>query len=386
MKKISKILSVALVFILLFSLVVFGEESLPVNTFPTTEKVNSIIEEQRPAQEAYEQILDTFSTTRDGNIIYPEDFGGTYYKDGYLYVNIVKGSEKVILNYQNTVKNAGIIKVQTVSHSYNKLEDLMMDIAPLRFDGVIGLEIDVFTNTVRILVNQNNDLEEVKTTVLNELSKNYESDELPLSFTSSEVSIPTSNIWGGDGITNGTVGICGTWQGSPAILTAGHVVNVGSSYTHSPTGIRMGSGVYSQYRTDELYEHGVISMTSSSLSLTNRVHNNSNYTSITSTLRNGSGLVGTIVCRYGKNTDFSLLEIKSTNTVAHYNTGVSIYGLMRGVTTQGNLRKGDSGGPIYLGHVLYGVNSGGSVDGYVGGNVYFSPIYAVPSSFIVKTN
>lgn len=391
MKKLSKILSAVLVLMLLFSLIAYAnsevDEKLSVNTFPTTEEVDKIIEEQRPAQEAYEQILDAFFTTKNGDIIYPDNFGGAYYKDGYLYVNIVGSSENVKSSYMNTV-NDDVVKTQTVSYSYNELEKLMMSIAPLKIDGVTGLEIDVYTNTVGVSIDSDKNFDEVKMDILSNLQKEYGNDEIPVSFTIAEKSYPQT-IWGGDQIESptsyATAGICGTWQGSPAILTAGHAVDVGASYSHVPSGNTMGTGLYRQYRSDELYDHGVISVTSSNLTLTNRVHNNSNYTSITSTLRSGSGLVGTVICKYGYRTGFSLAEIKSTNTVAYYGN-IAIYGLMRGEITSGNSRSGDSGGPYYLGHVLYGVHSGGHENAGVGSNVYFSPIYAVPSSFVVKTN
>lgn len=223
--------------------------------------------------------------------------------------------------------------------------------------------------------------------------------DLPVNFAYEAKSSASDEIIGGQEITwpgySGTLTICGTWQGSPAILTAGHCVNVGTTYRVG--GDILGTGAFRRYDMDQFYDYGVIRYTGTNFTHTNKVLNNANYTTITSTLTSSSGLANTTVCKYGKKTAFSTGEIDKVNAIVDYGD-VVLYGMTKVIIPDYDESssptigaKGDSGGPVYSGHKLYGIYSGdGSVVNSSGtitkksDHFWYSPIYGA-AGFTVKT-
>lgn len=102
---------------------------------------------------------------------------------------------------------------------------------------------------------------------------------------------------------------------------------------------------------------------------------------------NSNDLVGTSVCKYGSIKGFAVARIDKVNTVVYYGS-VAIYDMSKATFTSGSGQKGDSGSPVYFGHVLYGIHSGDNAIENGADAIFFwySPIYGVPSSFVVKTN
>ncbi len=103
------------------------------------------------------------------------------------------------------------------------------------------------------------------------------------------------------------------------------------------------------------------------------------------------------MCKYGSRSNFSTGTIALVNSVDYYSDfGYYIYGLTKvtidSAYTQGGA-KGDSGGPVYVGHKLYGIyNSDDSVE--TNGSItqwasyfWYSPIHGVNTNvFTVQTN
>jgi hypothetical protein len=72
----------------------------------------------------------------------------------------------------------------------------------------------------------------------------------------------------------------------------------------------------------------------------------------------------------------------------YYSDGTKLYGMTKATFTSGAGYKGDSGGPIYSGHKLYGIYSGDNANtSTLTDATYFwySPIYGA-SGFTVKTS
>lgn len=163
----------------------------------------------------------------------------------------------------------------------------------------------------------------------------------------------------------------------------GHGLSVGESI-NLVGGTSIGTVSVVQYNNNQKYDYALVEVTSNRVTLTNKVINASNYTTITSQLMN-QPLVNTTICKYGKNTGFGTAKITSNNTTWTPKDGPALYGMVKcdmlnGATVIG----GDSGGPIYVGHVFYGtISSQSSSDS----TPYFmySLVHGV-TRFLVKTD
>lgn len=88
--KIATLISLCLVFLLIgSSLAVTAEEypQLTSNTFPTNDAINNVIEKERPAVNAYSQIMEALNIADPADPIYPNypaEYGGAYYDDPFM--------------------------------------------------------------------------------------------------------------------------------------------------------------------------------------------------------------------------------------------------------------------------------------------------------------
>ena len=70
-------------------------------------------------------LLDSFPTTRDGRILYPDDFAGVYFDyDGMLVVLLVGDDEATVASFELNHIDDGFI-VRKAEHSYNELWEVM---------------------------------------------------------------------------------------------------------------------------------------------------------------------------------------------------------------------------------------------------------------------
>lgn len=404
MKKISAFF-MSVVILLTVSAGAFARESasLPMNTFPVSDTVSEQILKEQPAIRAYEEINTRLGIVDPSNPSfpnYPDNFGGAYYEDEKLHIFLTENTPQTQQEYTSLVSNPSVLVFETANYSYNELYEGTLLIAAEADSSFSSVCVDVPNNEISIGLPFQQASPQRQSAVAEISAVNASS--LPISYTyEKQASSSATEIRGGQEISwpkagstrYGTVAICGTWQGNDAILTAGHCVIENTTYQLG--GKTLGTGVFRQYDMDEFYDYGVIRYTGgSSFTLSNKVLNNANYTTITSTLASSSGLVGTTVCKYGKTTNFSTGEIKKVNAIVDYGE-VLLYGMTKVIdpdfsgTTIG--AKGDSGGPVYSGHKLYGIYSGDAsvvTNGVVttpSDHYWYSPISGA-SGFTVRTS
>lgn len=374
------------------------EQDLPMNTFPTTEEVQKQIEKEEPATNAYDEILKGFDIAVPSDPEYPNfpsEYGGTYCKDELLYVCLTDNTPEIQATYLEMVSTPDILRFKTVENSYNDLYNLTLQIADQIGASISTVSVDVYDNAVEVGIPTNTSAKASQNTIarIDDIAK-FESS-IPVSFVNEEkASSSATELRGGQkicwGSSTGTMTICGTWQGNNAILSAGHCVSVGTTYKHlSSSGATLGTGTFSRYDMDQFYDYGVIKITGTGFQTSNKVINNSNYTTITGKLSSSSGLVGTTVCKYGARKGFGVATINKVDAIVSYSNGPTLYGMSKATFTSGTGYKGDSGGPIYSGHKLYGIYSGDNSNPNDSSTTatyfWYSPIYGA-AGFSVKTS
>lgn len=388
MKKMTSLL-LTLLMTLCIAAPVSATEQLPSNTYPTSLSVEAQIAKEQPAIDAYDQInsaLEIVPASDPSFPNYPDDFGGAYYQNEKLVICLTDNSSDHQQFYLNLVDDPDVIRFETVDHSYNDLYSLSMDIADSVSSSVSSISVDIPSNEI-VIGAPSSTLSTIPST-MSELG-------VPIKYIEEDQSSVSADVLGGGKITYGssvgTVTICGTSKGSNAVLTAGHCVTEGTAYKYN--GSTLGTGYYSCYKTEQFYDYGVIKVTGSGQTMTNKVYNNANYTTITSTKSVSSSLVGTTVCKYGASRGFATGTVDKVNAVVSYTSGVTLYGMSRVTFNSDSPNKGykgDSGSPVYAGHVLYGIYSGDNADTSTGSDAtfyWFSPINGVGSDvFSVKTN
>jgi hypothetical protein len=377
-----------------------ADNSIPTNSFPTNKKVEMQIEKEKTANYSYEQMVQEFGLSSNSDFHfpnYPNEYGGAYYRDEKLCVCLTNTNENIQLYFSSLVDHPEILEFVPVKHSYNELYDTSILIAKNMPDGLSSISIDIINNTIDIgvpykLGSEQYEIIESRISeilgVANDINIEY-SEEQQASI-SVELKGGQKICWGSSSF--GTLTICGTWQGNAAILTAGHCVTVGSTYKHlTSSGSTLGTGSFRKYDSEQFYDYGVVTLPSgysSTFTPTNKVLNSVNYTTITSTLTSSSGLVGTTVCKYGAKKGFGVATINNVDSIVYYSDGTKLYGMTKATFTSGAGYKGDSGGPIYSGHKLYGIYSGDNANtSTLTDATYFwySPIYGA-SGFTVKTS
>ena len=406
MKKIAALLLILNIFLMLSAGTYRNASAEGLTNAVNSEEIMQQIQKEEAANEAYEEIHNKLGIVDPSNPLfpnYPKIYGGAYYKDEALHILLTDNTPEAQMEYLQLVNNPAVIIFESADFSYNELYLGMLQTAKEIEPLFSSIGVDVINQTICIGISIPPDSDEWDQ--LTQAMLNDATTLLPINFVYEQRSSPsTTEIRGGmeiswpeSGETHyGSIAICGTRQGSNAILTAGHCTFVGTTYKlGSPT---LGTGSLKQYATDQFYDYGIITYTGgSSFTMSNKVKNNSSYTTITSTLSSSSGLVGTHVCKYGAKTNFSTGEIALINSLVNYADGTLLYGMSKvidydcdGSYTIG--AKGDSGGPVYVGHKLYGIYSGDGSEVNSSGVIttnsdyfWYSPIYGV-AGFTVKTS
>lgn len=393
MRKITSLLLIMLMALCIIS-PASATEQLPPNTYPTTPSVEAQIAMEQPAIDAYDQInsaLEIVPASDPSFPNYPDDFGGAYYQNEKLVICLTDDSSDRQQFYLNLVDNPNVIRFETVDYSYNDLYSLSLDIADSVTASVSSISVDIPSN--EIVVGAPSDTLSTIPNTISEL-------EAPIKFVKEDQSSTSSDVLGGGKITYGnsmgTVTICGTSKGSNAVLTAGHCVTEGTSYKYG--GSVLGTGAYRCYETEHYYDYGIITVTGTGQTMTNKVYNNANYTTITGTKSVSSSLVGTTVCKYGAARWFGIGTVDKVNAIVSYThddgtPGVTLHGMSKVIFNSDSPNrgfKGDSGSPVYAGHILYGIYSGDNAKKKPQKDAtfyWFSPINGVDTNlFSVKTS
>ena len=308
---------------------------IPMSAYAASESNPS--QNQDQLVEAYNNILETFSKAENGQYIYPEE-------------------------YRSQVRNMKDEDIRTV--------------AVIQKSNIVDVGTDGNVDQVK------NDILSMIPAVSNSIS----TTDIPLTVTykSFNISAPNENddnqivpyaiptLTGGTTLSsNGcrfTLGICGKYNGNPAVLTCGHGQAVGKSVTAN--GSVIGSVVKVNYSSRGYYDYSIIQLNSSAAAkATNKVKTQSSSQTITSI--NKSSVEGMTVNRYGSTSGFKTGTVLATDMSVTYEN-VVCYGLVE-VSADSTSQPGDSGGPVYYGSNLYGIVKGHSSTGVW----YYSPSGAV---------
>lgn len=383
---------------------------LQVNTYPVSSQIMEVIEKEAPIVETYNRIIDSFDIIGD-RVEYPDNFGGAYMEDLSLHINLTDNRTNEIENHIMPYTDVQIV-YHVVPYSYEELYALSMQIINLNLHNITSIGVNDKENTIDIGINR--ELFESNGTNLSEkeflaeqrellqelISKDLKTEindifdlsDLPLQlFLETPAYTSATTLTGGRQLkisgtsTSFTLGVCGTYwgnsaSGEPAVLSCGHDMTVGNTIVDNSANRNLGTIEYKKFTANERYDYSIITIdTPSSYTLTNKVANNSSYTTITDIAT--SNLVGTTVCKYGYNGEFATGTIVYSDRQVYYNNqNCYIFGLVHVDLESGTCVGGDSGGPVYSGHDFYGTVSGSGSNRF-----YYSPITGV-QNFTVKTS
>lgn len=352
------------------------------NTFPIDSEIEKQIQKEQVAIITYNEILEKLDIAlphEENYPNYPEEFGGCYYKDGYLCVRLTEDTDEIKEKYLTLVTYPKVIIFEKVENSYNELYNLSKTIVDSQKVSFNYVGPDVCSNKVKMGVF---DISDVQVQNMFEgLTSTYSTDtinEMLIVEESPAIFENATQIKGGEKISYGTSSygtacIGGTYNGNNAILTAGHCVTVGQSYKYKTTGNVIGTGAYKRFSNNLYYDFGIIEL-------------NSNYTPSSIVLKSGgtstltgvqyAHLTGTTVYKYGATTYAASGIIGDNDITLNYTeSGYRIKGLTSVKLTSGSSAGGDSGGPVYASNKLYGIHVA-AAQGADGITTYYTPIAA----------
>ena len=345
------------------------------DSYPITDEVSEEILQEQPALEAYYNILDSFDQ-KFGVGNYPDSYAGAYITDEkQLCVLLTADTPETRLYYKQCSGNENILIFDNALYSYKELESAYEEITHNDTLNIRSMSIDVVDNCISIGVGP----EHTSLTT-------HANEESIYKFVYEPEGIGEStDIYGGTGVVGYTIGSCGSFNGEEAVVLCGHGISEGDVLTLQSTVKVIADVVLQQCAMDENYDYAVAEIRpAADVVMTNKVHNNVGYSSITSQARRIPA-VGSTVCMYGKNEGFGVGKVTATTSSLNMgNYNIVCYGLVKCRWDEGReaYGAGNSGGPIYSTHTFYGTYSGSNAEG---GDFWFSPINVVPN-FSVKTS
>lgn len=407
MKSLKKKLAVSLTLVfltsLLFNTVAFGVSA---SNFENT--ISVVDAAEKAAIAAYHDICENFETDNNGYIVFPDDFGEAYYKNGKLHVNVKDLTPVKQALYETYCSNPAILVFHDVSYGYNELSELASEIAELDRNDITGIGVNAFENIVEVGLDISSlpkaspaaDVDAVLSDITAELDlpaafSTRTRDSLPITVNVETAPTTAASLIGGSGAyyesshLKGSYAISGTWNGATAILTAGHVANDGED-VYLENGAHLGDVAYYQYTHNQYYDWGVY--LTPGHTRTNMVRTGSGTTAITCGIDYVGELLGTTVTLYGEVTEGVTGTITIKGHIANYRPEGSsvttrIHGLTKVTPASGSqtILDGDSGGAVFNGKTMYGIISGyWRPDEDETGTPYslYSPIYGVSSAFV----
>ena len=369
---------------------------------------------QENAVQANEKLNEAFGFDENGSIQFPSDFSGVWIDGSNLVVSLIDVSEENQAKYRAWAgEYAGCLRFEQAEYSYSELQNAgSAVVSELR-----NYNSDIHVSEWYVSEKENEiviGVDDVSASILKGrpmLSTLY---DYPVEFIVTEAPTATTNVRGGNSLYNQssactiTAGCCGTYQGSPAVLSCGHGQKGGDTIRYyAQTGYKMGNVVYHHYAENVFGDFEFISVDTSGnmFTTTNEIeeiigHLNVNYYSIEGT--SSDVAVGSVVKFYGEATHYvgyGTVDIRNATIRISIKTAygieeiTSICGLSRINVLYGNCNHGDSGGPVFIENSNGGVNFCGVINaknseselppGYLG--IYFTPYtYMRAAGFTVK--
>ena len=348
------------------------------------EATQQIIEQQKNAVVAYQELMEHIETLEGNNYIYPDTYAGAYIDDSNkLCVSLTNCSEETISQYREYFSTPEVVYFKDAEYSYNELSDIMYSVSDA-IANVSCVYVDEYTNVVKVGVSSN----------VRSIDNTY--SDMPVEWYYQEPIPAAASLVGGKGITVGgsgyTVGVCGTFDGEDAVLFCGHGVELNETLKVSGTSTPFATVTVQHFENESFFDYAIATINSNAtVTMTNKVYNTSSNpsyestpaTTITSQMTTKTP-VGTIICKYGNVSEFGTGEVTSRNcSWTDSKSGMTAHGMILcDALNDSYIAGGDSGGPVYVGHVFHGTISGGSP---TSGTIVYSPISATPN-FIVKTS
>ena len=332
--------------------------------------VFTALEQQGPAIEAFDALHTEIPfVTGDLEPIYPANYAGEYLDDNTLIVNITDGIDEYsiesassalsVTEYMDLMNDSTAVEINVVEYSLNNLIEMYNQLIPYLFENydVAGLCIDQRANQIKISV-----LENDYQNLLNDTFIQNNIDMLDIEI--GEYAVACTNMFGGNKITNAggipsSIGIGGSYNGEPAILTCGHGFEVGDSIYFNGTKI----GEVEVQRCNQSEGHttldtygdfSIVPISNSQYVPTHRVQNATSTTEVVGTY--SSLLQGADVLKYGCIAGYAWGEVLQTNYYlafghSEFQNDYFVSGLTQSILTNGKgtdvSAQGDSGGPIY---------------------------------------
>ena len=363
----------------------------------TKEYYEDLMRRQVNAVGASKALKQAFGFDETGNIQYPPDFAGMWLEGEILVVALTDVSEDTMAQYRSWAGTySGCLQFKEAQYSYVELMQAKAAVTAELWENhqIMVLESYVSEAANMIVIG----VDEPSLAII-EASPSLIDYDYPIQFKIGSYSRPTASIGGGESLRNNssyeniTMSCAGTYRGSKAALSCGHIYqNLGDEiYSYGLKKV-IGNVVYHQFNNGS-GDYEIISMTDLSASPSYVIAKNY---SVKSTVADVS--TGTVVRFYGRKSDYvgygtvSQRGMKTTYIDENGNVIGVVYDLSRIKVTYGGNLAGDSGGPIFSDHedggkwVNYcGVLNGSSKDdGYL--YIVFTPYtYPYAAGFTVAT-
>ena len=286
-------------------------------------------------------------------------------------VHVLLSDDVNIGMYKEILKEYDNVIYEVVEYSYKELDDMVTKLVrKLEVDyDIIAYTVDIKMNKGMIYV-QEKDYDDIS-----ELLK----DENVIVQVSSKYR-DEATVIGGAGITcNGygfTLGGSGTYNGSTAFVTCGHMMSLNSTVKRN--GSTIGTVKVNVHSSGNSGDYSIIKAAAGYTSTASVYTSSANTITFTGFWYHPG--VGTYLYKYGDSTGQSYCQ------VTHYQITVNgITGLVGAKIINGGSSSGDSGGPYRQGQNFCGVHMGSSTSGGIT-SVFFTPYSTLHGAgFTIKT-
>ena len=368
MKGIKRLVSYIICLVLVFTGFIHNKIDLDAADM-TEETFQQMMDAQQEAVRAHEVLMESYFVS--GNIVYPDEFAGTYIEDNILHIVLNTVEEPVLQKYSNLLAAYPCVEYELADYSYNFLYDETKTAAEsvLGQFPVTGFYVDMKDNCGYVEIAENK-----QEAAENSYKRMRRSVGEYIKFKSGEYVEPqTTTLGGGVPVNNGTIGLTlgfgGYYGGKNAFITCGHDLNVGQSIYWN--GTKIGTVVRKQFATQQSGDYSVIEA-ASGVQGSNYV----NYTAMTGVVMFPA--VGTYVYKHGAVGGTAYCQVNMVNS-STYETkhNVWLLGMTKAGVISGSSLEGDSGAPIRTGNSFCGIHQGYEAkDGYV----VFTPYSLIRSS------
>ncbi len=325
---------------------------------------------QEEANQASSLFYNLFIKDRDN---LPTGYAGHYIdNENHLVICITNEVRDPSSYGEKLYEYRDVVKYQTVSHSYEKLneiaQNLQKDSSNNRFISSIG--ISARENRVKIVTTshiQKRTLQKKYKDILDYLS--FQVEEKTFSFyTSVKAGMEIKNNSG-----YFSAGICGIYNNYPVLITCGHTNAVGTTIKDAATNETLGNVILQRFASNSFTDFSVVRLNNISL-ISHYVYNGSSMFLLNSPVYTGQATEGQYVKKYSQYLGFSYGQIISINAVLVDNETtllqMPIVTILSGVVDHG-----DSGAPVFAGNnALCGIVCGGANNTYT-----FTPISRILS-------